>query len=89
MYATGMQPPPTKESEVFENIFEYIDRVFGMVRPRKLLYMAIGMFLLPACQQLMIVSQHFECLLNRPCPCHSSQRTASSETYVHPLRDVT
>jgi hypothetical protein len=36
------QPPPTKESEVFENIFEYIDRIFGMIRPRKLLFMAIG-----------------------------------------------
>lgn len=36
------QPPPTKESEVFENIFEYIDRIFGMIRPRKVLFMAIG-----------------------------------------------
>jgi len=34
-------PPPT-EREVFLNIFDYIDRLFGMVRPRKVLYMAIG-----------------------------------------------
>lgn len=27
---------------MFENIFEYIDRIFGMIRPRKLLFMAIG-----------------------------------------------
>ena len=32
---------PTTESEVFVNIFDYIDRLFGMVRPRKVLYMAI------------------------------------------------
>ncbi|KAH7404550.1 hypothetical protein KP509_15G031200 [Ceratopteris richardii] len=34
-------PSPTTYSEVFQNIFHSIDRVFTMVRPRKLLYMAI------------------------------------------------
>ncbi|XP_062086328.1 5'-3' exoribonuclease 3-like [Humulus lupulus] len=34
-------PPPITFEEVFENIFKYIDRVFNIVRPRKLLYMAI------------------------------------------------
>ncbi|KAH7290458.1 hypothetical protein KP509_30G049400 [Ceratopteris richardii] len=36
-----LQPSPTTFSEVFQNIFDYIDRIFAMVRPRKLLYMAI------------------------------------------------
>lgn len=33
--------PPSVQKEVFQNIFEYIDRLFRMIRPRKLLYMAI------------------------------------------------
>ncbi|XP_019051943.1 PREDICTED: 5'-3' exoribonuclease 3-like isoform X2 [Nelumbo nucifera] len=33
--------PPTTFQEVFERIFEYIDRLFRIVRPRKLLYMAV------------------------------------------------
>lgn len=35
------RPSPTTFSEVFQNMFDYIDRIFAMVRPRKLLYMAI------------------------------------------------
>ncbi|KAF8379132.1 hypothetical protein HHK36_028561 [Tetracentron sinense] len=35
------QPPPKSYEEVFTAVFKYIDRIFSMIRPRKLLYMAI------------------------------------------------
>ena len=35
------KPPPETEDDMYLAIFEYLDRVFACVRPRKLLYMAI------------------------------------------------
>ncbi len=34
-------PQPKDEDEMIEKVFEYIDKIFGIVRPRKLLFMAI------------------------------------------------
>jgi hypothetical protein len=37
------KPPPANEQEMMLEIFKYTDRVVNMVRPRKLLVIAIGM----------------------------------------------
>ena len=38
------RPPPANEEEMMLAIFKYTDRVFNMVRPRKLLMIAVGKF---------------------------------------------
>ncbi len=40
-FAYSFRPAPENEDEMMVAIFEYIDRIFNLVRPRKLLYMAI------------------------------------------------
>jgi 5'-3' exoribonuclease 2 len=37
------KPPPADEEEMMLEIFKYTDRVVNMVRPRKLLMIAVGM----------------------------------------------
>ena len=37
------QPAPETEEDMMVEIFKYTERVVNMVRPRKLLFMAIGM----------------------------------------------
>jgi 5'-3' exonuclease len=39
------RPPPANEVEMMLEIFKYTERVFNMVRPRKLLMIAVGSFL--------------------------------------------
>lgn len=36
------RPPPSTEEEMMLAIFKYTERVFNMVRPRKLLHIAVG-----------------------------------------------
>jgi 5'-3' exoribonuclease 2 len=36
------KPPPQDEEEMMTEIFKYTERVFNMVRPRKLLMIAVG-----------------------------------------------
>ena len=40
------RPPPSTEEEMMLAIFKYTDRVVNMVRPRKLLLIAVGTFIL-------------------------------------------
>ncbi|PIA32609.1 hypothetical protein AQUCO_04400060v1, partial [Aquilegia coerulea] len=40
-HPSGPDPPPNSYEEVFKAIFKYIDRIFSIVRPRKVLFMAI------------------------------------------------
>jgi 5'-3' exoribonuclease 2 len=37
------KPPPQDEEEMMVEIFKYTERVFNMVRPRKLLMIAVGL----------------------------------------------
>lgn len=39
------KPPPATEAEMMLEVFKYTDRVVNMVRPRKLLMIAVGMSL--------------------------------------------
>jgi 5'-3' exoribonuclease 2 len=36
------RPPPQNEAEMMVEVFKYTERVFNMVRPRKLLMIAVG-----------------------------------------------
>jgi len=46
--------PPTTFDEVFQAMFEYMDRLFRIVRPTKLLYLAVG-----SCVYILLRSQPY------------------------------
>lgn len=39
------RPPPETEEDMMLEVFKYTDRVINMVRPRKVLMIAIGMWI--------------------------------------------
>lgn len=47
----SIQPAPETEEEMMIEVFKYTERVVNMIRPRKVLFMAIGMCL-PPCFEL-------------------------------------
>lgn len=53
------RPAPKNEDEMMVAIFEYIDRLFNIVRPRRVLYMAIDGVVtacLNTCQRIQYLS---------------------------------
>lgn len=40
-FIVSCRPAPTTEDEMIAIIFDYMDRLFSIIRPRKLIYMAI------------------------------------------------
>jgi hypothetical protein len=69
------RPAPTTETEVFLNIFDYIDRLFNMVRPRRVVYMAVGEPPAPSWQQQLA-----------PAPAPPSPRPAGPQAPRSPRR---
>lgn len=55
------RPPPTTEEEMMLAIFKYTDRVFNMVRPRKLLLIAVGTSNLTAVRTLWLCTHLLFC----------------------------
>lgn len=54
------RPPPKDEEEMMVEVFKYTDRVVNMVRPRKLLMIAVG-------KSRPLIATVLEILLTRPC----------------------
>lgn len=50
------RPPPANEEEMMLAIFQYTERVFNMVRPRKILMIAVGKFRVHMRRFLIITS---------------------------------
>ena len=64
------KPPPANESEMMMEIFKYTDRVVNMVRPRRLLMIAIGMssllssrgaWLSGDCEEVLLTRDRWSC----------------------------
>ena len=53
---------PENEEEMMVAIFEYIDRIFNIVRPRRLLYMAVDGVVSPTFRFPLLISSYSQCL---------------------------
>ncbi|KAI0080705.1 hypothetical protein K474DRAFT_157479 [Panus rudis PR-1116 ss-1] len=69
------KPAPETEEEMMVEIFNYTERVVNMIRPRKLLFMAIGR-LSPICTELPLSCLHN--LRRRSSSCKNESATLSS-----------
>ena len=59
---------PKDEDEMMVAIFEYIDRIFNIVRPRRLLYMAIdGVVRVCVCMCVCVYTDVFSVSLCNAC----------------------
>lgn len=67
------KPPPENEQEMMLEIFKYTDRVVNMVRPRKVLMIAVGMLCIYVTFNLMLTSYRWCCTPreNEPAACAS------------------
>lgn len=74
------RPPPANEQEMMLEIFKYTDRVINMVRPRKLLMIAIGMCALHNLNVFICFSKSLILMLaltNRWCRTESQDEPAA------------
>jgi 5'-3' exoribonuclease 2 len=55
------KPPPQDEEEMMTEIFKYTERVFNMVRPRKLLMIAVGMPAFNFCNSRILLTPRRWC----------------------------
>lgn len=44
IYQLLIQPPPKDEDEMMQNVYDVVDRLFRIARPRKVLYLAVGTY---------------------------------------------
>ena len=73
------RPPPATEEEMMLEVFKYTERVVNMVRPRKLLMIAVGMSISSALQGIRItLPSIFTCFMSLISSCGALWRRVDS-----------